>query len=315
VPPKWSNTTYSLVFDPQVKGKAWAAMSGIHDLPRPKMWRHEQVSAYTGGILETTDGGKTWTPVSKDIGESAVTCVLVDTASNEQSRTIYACAFGKGVYKSVDGGKTWKQKNHGISGREPFAWRIIKREQDGVLFLVVSRRSDDGSINNDGDGAVYRSADGAESWTKMMLPEGTNGPTSLVADPGHPDRLVLSAWGRLTKDRFSPDTGGGIFLSGNDGKSWQPVLQKDPHIYDITFDPRNNTWYACGFNGGAYRSADGAQTWTRIKGYNFKWGKTVDPDPRNPGKIFIVTYGGGIWYGSATGDENAAEDMLTPLSL
>ena len=315
VPPKWSNTTYSLVFDPQVKGKAWAAMSGIHDLPRPKMWSHEQVSAYTGGIVETTNSGKTWTPVSNDIGEAAITCILVDTASNQQSRTIYACAFGKGVYKSVDGGKTWKQKNHGISGREPFAWRIIKREQDGVLFLVVSRRSEDGSINNDGDGAVYRSADGAESWTKMVLPEGTNAPTSLVTDPGNPHRLVLSAWGRLTKGRFSSDTGGGIFLSGNDGKSWRQVLQKDQHIYDITFDPRNNTWYACGFNGGAYRSANGAQTWTRIKGYNFKWGKTVDPDPRNPGKIFIVTYGGGIWYGSATGDENAAEDMLTPLSL
>ena len=40
------------------------------------------------------------------------------------SRTLYACAFGRGVYKSVDGGKTWTQKNNGIAGNEPFAWRI-----------------------------------------------------------------------------------------------------------------------------------------------------------------------------------------------
>jgi hypothetical protein len=28
-----------LVTDPKVKGRMWAAMSGTHDLPRPKMWR------------------------------------------------------------------------------------------------------------------------------------------------------------------------------------------------------------------------------------------------------------------------------------
>ena len=55
--------------------------------------------------------------------------------------------------------------------------------KNGELFLVVCRRSDDGSIGNELDGAVYRSADGAESWTRMKLPEGTNGPMSLVIDP------------------------------------------------------------------------------------------------------------------------------------
>ena len=76
---------------------------------------------------------------------------------------LYACAFGKGVYKSTDGGKTWIQKNKGIEGNEPFAWRINRNEKNGELFLVVCRRSDDGSIGNELDGAVYRSADGAET--------------------------------------------------------------------------------------------------------------------------------------------------------
>jgi hypothetical protein len=38
----------------------------------------------------------------------------------------------------------------------------------------------------------------------------------------------------------------------------------------------------------------------------------VDPDPRDPEKIFIITFGGGVWYGPAKGDENAAEDIITP---
>ncbi len=39
VPKEWMNTTYWMVFDPVVKGRAWSVNSWTHDLPRPKMWR------------------------------------------------------------------------------------------------------------------------------------------------------------------------------------------------------------------------------------------------------------------------------------
>jgi photosystem II stability/assembly factor-like uncharacterized protein len=313
IPRKWINSTYWLTFDPEVKGRAWASMSDVHDLPRPKMWRRTGVAGYEGGILVTEDGGKSWQPVSKNIGEAAMTHVLIDPSSNKEARTLYACAFGKGVYKSVDGGSTWKQKNKGIDGKEPFAWRIVKDDKNRRLFLIVSRRSEDGNIGNEQDGAIYLSDDGAESWVKMSLPDGTNGPTSLVIDPENTNRLLLSAWGRSTMGQFSPDAGGGIFLSKDNGKTWKQVLEKDQHIHDITFDSRNNTYYACGFNGSAYRSDNQGETWIRLKGYNFKWGKRVDPDPRDPEKIFIITFGGGVWYGPAKGDINAVEDIAEPI--
>jgi len=160
------------------------------------------------------------------------------------------------------------------------------------------------------DGAVYRSIDGAESWAKLILPPGTNAPTSIAVNPANPDQLIMSAWGRLVKGRFSPDTGGGIFISNDNGSHWKPVLQNDQHIHDISFDAARKTWYACGFNGSAYRSENG-ETWNRIKGYNFKWGKRVEPDPRNRDKIFIITFGGGVWYGPAKGDESAVEDIIS----
>ena len=208
----------------------------------------------------------------------------------------------------------WKLKNSGIGGKEPFAWRITRRESDGVLFLVVSRRSEDGSIGNEMDGALYRSNDGAETWARISLPKETNAPTSLVVDPDHPGRLLLSAWGRVTPGIFSPDIGGGIFLSEDDGKSWTPALTQDQHIHDITYDPRIKTFYACGFTGSAYRSSD-LKTWERIRGYNFKWGKKVDLDPGDSEKIFIITFGGGVWYGPASGDPQAVEDIANPISV
>lgn len=314
IPRNWSNSTYWMAFDPEVKGKIWAVMSSTHDLPRPKMFRGKGTAGYRGGIVITEDGAKSWQTISSDIGESAVTHIMIDPQSNKTSRTLYACAFGKGVYKSVDGGKTWVQKNNGIEGKEPFAWRIWKREKDGTLFLVVCRRSEDGNIGNDQDGAVYRSNNGAESWTKITLPAGTNGPMSIEFDPKNTSRLLLSAWGRSSKEPNSPDIGGGIFLSKDDGKTWVQVLNKDQHIHDITFDSRNGTFYACGFESSAYRSEDQGETWKRIKGYNFKWGKRVDLDPRDSEKIFVVTFGGGVWYGPAKGDPKAIEDIVTPVA-
>jgi hypothetical protein len=309
VPREWVNSTYWLTFDSEVKGRAWAAMSGTHDLPRPKMFRKNGTTGYKGGIVVTEDGGKSWKPISADIGEGALTDVFIDPSSNNDARTLYACAFGKGVYKSVDGGKSWKQKNNGIEGKEPFAWRITKRNQDGALFLVVCRRSEDGSIGNEKDGAIYKSEDGAEIWKKITLPAATNGPMSIVVDQEDANHLILSAWGRDTQGKFTADIGGGIFISKDDGKTWRQVLEQDQHIHDITFDPRNKRYYACGFNGSAYRSEDQGETWLRIKGYNFKWGKRVDIDPRDPEKIFIITFGGGVWYGPAGGDTSAVEDI------
>jgi len=312
IPRNWINSTYWLAFDPDTKDRAWAAMSNVHDLPRPKMWRRYGTRLFEGGILLTTDGGRTWQPVSQDIGEAAVTHLYIDPASDPGSRTLYACAFGKGVYKSTDGGKTWAQKNAGISGQDPLAWRI-GADSHGSLLLVVNRRSEDGGIGNDQDGAIYRSDDNAGSWVKLSLPEGTNGPTSLMTDPGDDSRMILSAWGRTAIGQYSPDTGGGIFLSKDNGRTWKQVMQDDQHIHDITYDARNITYYACGFNGSAYRSEDRGETWNRIKGYNFKWGKRVDPDPRDPNKIFIITFGGGVWHGPAKGDELTVEDIVTPL--
>jgi hypothetical protein len=179
IPEDWVNTCYWLQYDPEIKGKAWAVMSEIHDLPRPKMWRRNGISGFKGGVVITENNGKTWQSSSSDIGEAAMTHILVDQGSSKKARTLYACAFGKGVYKSADGGKTWIQKNKGIENKEPFAWQIVQREKDDGLFLIISRRSEDGSIGNEKDGAVYKSVDGAENWIKLSLPEGPMHPPVL----------------------------------------------------------------------------------------------------------------------------------------
>ncbi len=309
VPEPWVNTTYWVEFDPAVKGRMWAAVSGTHDLPRPKMWRRTATERYRGGVCISDDGGKTWRKAGDDLPQTAATHVLLDPFSPVQARVLYVAGFGRGVFKSADGGKTWALKNKGIEGKTPFAWRLA-RDRNGVLYLIVARRSEDGSYGTDQDGALYRSKDGAESWEKLMLPDGANGPNGLAVDTNDPARLYLACWGRNERHQA---VRGGIFLSADGGTSWSNVLSADQHVYDITVDPRNTaTLYACGFESSAWRSLDRGKTWTRIPGYNFKWGHRVIPDPYDPAMIFICTFGGSVWYGPAAGDPKAAEDIVTP---
>jgi hypothetical protein len=220
---------------------------------------------------------------------------------------LYATGFGTGVWKSTDDGKTWALKNNGLPWSDPFAWRLAL-DQNGLLYLVVARRSEDDSYGTEEDGALFRSADAAETWEQISLPEGLNGPNGIAIDPDDPDRLYLAVWGRAS------NATGGIWLSTDAGKTWEWAFDGDRFIYDVTIDPRDpNILYACGFSSSAWRSDDKGLTWTRIKGFNFKWGHRVVPDPYNPDKIFVTTFGGSVWYGPAKGDPDAPEDIVTPV--
>ncbi len=307
VPRPWVNTTYWMAFDPDVRGRVWAVASGTHDLPRPKMWRRTPVARFRGGVIASEDGGRTWRKSAAGMPETAATHIILDRSSPREARVLYVAAFGKGVYKSSDGGASWSLRNEGIAGDEPFVWRLAL-DRDGGLYAVIARRSEDGSIGAPGDGALYFSDDAAGHWTRMKLPEGVNGPNSVTVDARDAKRLYLSAWQRKGAD------GGGIYLSTDAGRSWRRVLDRDQHIYDVTVDPKNpRVLYACGFESSAWRSSDRGQTWSRIKGYNFKWGHRVIPDPADRNLIYITTFGGSVWHGPAAGDASY-EDIVGPLA-
>jgi photosystem II stability/assembly factor-like uncharacterized protein len=309
IPRDWRNTTYWVAYDPAVKGRIWGVMSYVHDLPRPKMWRGRSTDTYRGGVCRSDDGAQSWNCLPDAIPPTAPTHIVLDEKSPVEARVLYVAAYGKGVYKSVDGGAHWTAKNTGIEGDRPMAWRFA-RGGDGALYLVVARRSDDGSHGTADDGALYRSTDGAEHWTRMALPKGVNGPNGLLVDAQDPKRLYLAVWGRRTNEGA---VDGGIYFSNDGGATWRNVLAKDQHVYDVTADPRNpKTLYAAGFESSAWRSTDRGETWRRIRGYNFKWGHRVIPDPADASKIYITTFGGSVWHGPAAGDPKAPEDIATP---
>lgn len=317
VPRAWQNTTYWVEFDPAVQGKMWAAMSGTHDLPRLRMFlKPGSTASMRGGVMLSSDGGNTWKSAGRGLPEMAVTHILLDPRSPAQSRVLYATGFGRGVFKSSDGGQSWTAKNRGIPGGEPLTWRMAM-DSRGVLYVVTVRRSQDGNFGNAMDGCLYRSRDGAESWERVALPEGLNGPVGITVDPRDPGRLYVAAWGRykLYAAGVFPQQGG-VFLSEDEGLHWSNVLDRSRRIYDVTVDPKHpEVVYATGFEASAWRSADRGRTWRRIRGYNFKFGHRVIPDPADSSQVYITTFGSSVWHGPAEGDPHAVEDVVAPAPL
>jgi photosystem II stability/assembly factor-like uncharacterized protein len=313
VPEEWRNTTYWLAFDPTQRGLIWGAFSGTHDLPHPKMWRNQSPKNFTGGVAVSTDGGNHWQPIHAGIPSDSITHILLDPSSPAGSRTLYACAFGRGVYKSTDNGHTWTQKNNGIAGDEPFAWRITL-SQDGTLYLVVARRSEKHDYSPSLAGALYRSTDKAEHWQRMDISPGVTGPLALEIDPRDPHRLYLAAWGQ---EGDSADRNGGVYASDDGGSTWKHIFTQMQHVYDVTIDTHHpDTLYITGFDAAAYRSTDRGAHWSRIEGYDFKQGSRIILDPNDPTQIYINTFGGGVWHGPAAGaaDPPEADQSRVPIA-
>jgi hypothetical protein len=316
VPTDWVNTCYWMVFDPEVKGKVWSVWSGMHDFPRGKMTRNPQwknADYAKGGVCVSTDSGKTWKPTIDGMGmNSPSTCIVLDPKSKPGNRTLYASVYNKGVFKSSDDGKTWKLKNSGIE--ENACTFELTLAGNGNLFLTVSPTPmyKDGKKGREiYSGAVYRSTDGAETWTKLNVTNGLLFPNGIDVDPENPNLIYLGCWSGISlSDMVGGDvtrsTGsnpaltmpGGIFKSEDGGNTWTSIFDQKQYVYDVTIDPYHKGRLYCNtFNKSAWRSDDSGKTWKKIKGYDFHWGHRIIIDENDHEKVYITTFGSSVWHG------------------
>jgi photosystem II stability/assembly factor-like uncharacterized protein len=236
----------------------------------------------------------------------------LDPTSPKGNRTLYITIYGTGVAKSADDGKTWVLKNTGLP-EQPHAFEII-RQPDGRLYLVITPKPNfkDGKVTREvTDGSVYTSTDGAETWTKVSIPETVRFPNTITDDPADSKRLYLSCWGTFTRGdviggNVARETGGddtifsdgGVFLSEDAGATWARVFSEKNYVYSVAVDGRiPGRVYLNTFCYGAYQSNDHGKVWSKIPGYDFHWGQRVILDPYDKEKIYLTTFGSSVLHG------------------
>lgn len=303
IPRAWQNTCYWIEFDPKIKGRVWSVWANAHDLPRDKMFGASGFGRFKGGVALSDDDGRTWQKSNKGIPENAVcTNILIDPESPLDARIMYVSVFDKGVYKSIDGGLSWNESNTGL-GSNRYAWQL-RRNANGRIFILMTRGKPG---NNTVAGAVYFSDDDAKTWNPVQLPNGVNAPHDLLIDPVNEKIMYLSCWPRTMDGK---DVHGGVLKTTDGGLSWNQCFFENYRVNAAGLDPKKpNEIFINTFQNAAFRSEDSGNSWKRIEGYRFKWGQRAIPDINNPGKLFLTTYGGSVFYGPAQGVSNAFEDI------
>lgn len=255
------------------------------------------VGGRTGGMLKSTDSGKTWEqvasfPVTSTANNNGINGILFDPSSEKDgaSQRIYASVSRNGddnIFVSEDGGASWEPLKNGNTKLMP---QRMKLNSKGDLYVAYATKE---GPWNAGAGALYRynAADGsAEDISPLDVSFG-----DVVIDPTDDNKLVAVStnnWNEQPNGTFG-DT---FYVSTDGGKNWTNIIK-------------------------SMTMSDGGIPW--IENYAIHWCCSLEINPFNTNEI-MVTSGNGIFacdniwdehpefYFNARGiEEVVPEDIIT----
>src|SRR3989454_808516 len=228
----------------------------------------------------------TYRPLGPAAYSGRVTAIAVPRSAEPRPKTFYIGAAGGGVWKTTNAGVTWQSVSSGL-GSETVGDLAVAPSDSTIVWVGTGEKN---SLRSQywGDG-VYKSTDGAKSWTRMGLGD-SRAIGRIVIHPTGPDTVYVAALGHL----WGPNSERGVYKTTDGGKSWTRVLFVDDTtgFVDLEMDPSDpNTLYAAawhrlrwggspmegiGSGSGLYKTTDGGRTWTRLTDATRKNGLPTD---------------------------------------
>lgn len=270
------------------------------------------------GLYKSTDAGKTWKNMGLHDGQQ-IGSIIVDP---QDPQRLFVAVLGhpyganteRGVYRSLNGGESWervlyKDENTGAIqvAFDPHNAQIVYAD----LWAARLAPWENGVWQGSNSG-LYKSTDGGKTWQQLTkgLPttEQGLGRIGFTIAPSNSQRLYATV--------DAPKLGG-LYRSEDGGESWTRI-NEDPRLWgrgsdfaEVKVDPKdpNIVWVA---NVATYRSLNGGQTFTAVKGapggddYHRLW-----INPNNPDIVLlasdqgvVITVNGGqtwsSWYNQPT---------------
>jgi photosystem II stability/assembly factor-like uncharacterized protein len=270
-----------LILDPGNPNTIYAGFWEVYRKP----WTLES-GGPGGGIFKSTDGGDTWTELTRNtglprgmIGKVGIT---VSPANPERVWAIVEAEDG-GVFRSDNGGQTWTKVNEERRLRQR-AWYYTRiyadpKNVDSVYVLNVG---------------FFRSNDGGRTYNTISVPHGDN--HDLWIAPDDPNRMIQS-------------NDGGANVSFNGGRSWTEQDQPTAQFYRVALDndfPYNV--YGAQQDNSTIRIASrttgnsiGTSHWHDVGGGESGW---IAPSPKDSNIVYAGSYGGlTTQYDHRTGQE------------
>lgn len=212
----------------------------------------------------------------RSIGPAITGGRIVALAVNPENSCEYYVGSGHGsLWKTSNCGTTFKPVFDGQSSYSIGAVTIDPTNPNVVWVGTGENNAQTNVIPGDG---VYKSMDGGKSWSNMGLKESEH-IGAIAVNPENPDIVFVAAYGPHRK------SGGdvGVFRTKDGGNTWENVLFVSEHTgcWEVHMDPRNpNLIYAVahqrqknlytgvygGPESGIYKTTDGGDNWTKLKG-------------------------------------------------
>ena len=228
------------------------------------------------GIIKSTDGGQTWTPTNKGLGNLYVGTLFMHPTNPD---VLLAGAGNNtypndaGVYLSEDAGGSWR--------------RVLK-EVDAITAVEFTR-ADPNVAYAGSSHAVYRSDDRGRTWQRVTPggnawgPPGVRSgfPIDLEVDPNSPNRL------------FANNYGGGNFLSLDGGRTWSnaSVGYTGAAVRGVAVDAAAGGRVYAAARSGLFASSDWGATWLGLntEPINFLEWQCVAVDPQDGRRVLTTS--------------------------
>jgi len=279
------------------------------------------LGASGGGVWKSEDYGTTWNNVSDgyfetpsigdiDVAQNDANIVYVGTGSDGLRSNVIV---GKGMYKSIDGGESWEH----IGLRE--TGHIGAVEIDPTDHNVVWVAAIGQAFNANEERGVYKTADGGQTWERVLYISDTVGFSDIELLPGNPNIIFATAWKAERKPWTIISGGtqeeGGIYKSVDAGLSWEKITEGLPQgligkidlavsradsriVYALVEAPDDE--------GGLYKSVDQGKSFEQVSSESSIRARpfyyaNIDVDPTNPD----------IVYGMATRNMKSVDGGVT----
>ncbi len=229
-------------------------------------------------LFETRDGGENWSLIRglfdhphrprwmPGNGGLALHTVVLDPTDPQR---MYVAISAGGVYRTIDGGTTWTAQNRGIRAM----FRPDKFPGFGqCVHKIAMHPARPGRLFLQNHWGLYRSDNGAESWTDIANGVPSDFGFPVLMHPKNPDCVYVAP---VESDEFRCACDGRlrIYRSRNAGASWEPLMRGLPQkrAYETilrdamaadSFDPAGI--YFGTRSGQLFGSRDEGKTWHKI---------------------------------------------------